>query len=117
MTPDVYNNNVQVFQAHDYFVIYNEMVHNARIVPLDGRAHGVLRQWSGDSRGHWEGDTMIVDTINFTDEGTGTLHLAPTIDQNTHLIERFPAHRPGDAGLRIHRYGSDSMGENAESAL
>jgi hypothetical protein len=89
MMPDLYNNNVQVFQTHDSFVIYNEMVHNARIVPLDGRRHGVLRQWSGDSVGHWEGDTMIVDTIDFTDEGTGTLHLSPTIDQNTHLIERF----------------------------
>ena len=89
MMPDLYNSTVQVFQTHDYFVIYNEMVHNARIVPLDRRAHGVLRQWSGDSRGHWEGDTMIIDTINLTNEGTGTQRLAPTLDQNTHLIERF----------------------------
>ena len=48
-------------------VLLNEMVHNARIIPLDGRAHldHGIRQWTGDSRGHWEGDTLVVETTNF----------------------------------------------------
>src|SRR5262252_1285755 len=53
MTPGAYNNNVQIFQSPGMVVILNEMVHNARIIPTDGRPHTSLRQWSGDSRGHW----------------------------------------------------------------
>jgi hypothetical protein len=49
-------------------VILNEMIHNARVVPMDGRPHGKLRQWTGDSRGHWEGDTLVVETTNFLRE-------------------------------------------------
>src|SRR4029077_4536837 len=49
-------------------VIFNEMVHNARIIPTDGRPHGPTPQWTGDSRGHWEGDTLVVETVNFTRE-------------------------------------------------
>jgi len=67
MVPSAYNNNFQLVQASDTIVIVNEMVHNARIVPMDGRPHlstGV-RQWVGDSRGHWEGDTLVVETTNF----------------------------------------------------
>ena len=69
MMPSAYNNNVQVFQAPEYVVIFNEMVHDARIVPLDGRAHvsDSIRLWSGDSRGRWEGDTLVVETANFSD--------------------------------------------------
>ena len=64
MVPSAYNNNVQLFQTPDTVVILNEMVHNARLVPLDGRPHlaGDVRQWVGDSRGHWEGDTLVVET-------------------------------------------------------
>ena len=87
MLPSAYNNNVQIFQTHNTVAILNEMVHNARIVPLDGRPHGTSRQWVGDSRGHWEGNTLVVDTINFTDNGTG-LFRVPT-DENYHLTERF----------------------------
>ncbi len=70
MNPGAYNNNVQLFQTRDTVVIVNEMVHNARIIPLDGRPHlpSGVRQWSGDSRGHWEGDTLVVETTNFTDK-------------------------------------------------
>ena len=92
--PGGYNNNIQLFQTSDYVVILNEMVHDVRIIPLDGRAHlpGALRQWMGDSRGRWEGDTLVVETTNFTDKtasygpdgmtgyGTGL---------NLHLVERF----------------------------
>ena len=85
MVPAAYNNNVQLFQTSDYVVIFNEMVHNARIVPLDGRPHGTIRQWVGDSRGRWEGNTLVVDTINFYGE-TSLNGSGPT----THLVE--PSH-------------------------
>jgi len=68
-TPNLYNNNIQIFQNRDYAVIMTEMIHDARIVPLDGRPHvdASIRQWSGDSRGYWDGDTLVVETRNFTD--------------------------------------------------
>ena len=93
MVPSAYNNNFQMFQTRDYVVILNEMVHSARIVPLDGRPRGTLRQWAGDSRARWEGNTLVVDTTNFLAEGTA--HPASTggkldsIDENLHLVERF----------------------------
>jgi hypothetical protein len=84
MTPGAYNNDFQLFQTPQYVVILNEMVHDARIIPLDGRPHGHLRQWKGDSRGHFEGDTLVVDTINFKRETS-----LPNSSANTHLVERF----------------------------
>jgi hypothetical protein len=70
MDPGGYNNNLQVIQTPKYVVLFTEMIHDARIVPLDGRGHlpENVRQWSGDSRGHWEGDTLVVDTTNFTEK-------------------------------------------------
>ena len=65
MIPGAYNNNLQIVQIPGHVVILNEMVHTARIIPTDGRPHGTLRQWSGDSRGRWEGDTLVVETVNF----------------------------------------------------
>ena len=66
--PSAYNNTVQLFQTPDHVVILNEMIHDARIVPLDGRPHvdARLRQWMGDARGRWEGDTLVVETTNFS---------------------------------------------------
>jgi hypothetical protein len=84
MIPGAYNNNVQLLQTPEYVVILNEMIHNARVIPLDGRPHGRIRQWSGDSRGHWEGNTLVVDTLNFKRETSLDGSTA-----NTHLIERF----------------------------
>ena len=84
MVPGSYNNNVQILQVPGYVAIVNEMVHNARIVPLDGRPHGNMRQWAGDSRGHWEGDTLVVETVNFLRE---TSLGGSTADM--HLVERF----------------------------
>jgi hypothetical protein len=84
MTPGAYNNHVQILQAPGYVALVNEMVHNARIVPLDGRPHGKIRQWVGDSRGRWEGDTLVVDTRNFLRE---TMFSGSTA--NLHLVERF----------------------------
>ncbi len=86
MNPSAYNNNMQLFQTADHVVILNEMVHDARIVPLDGSDHlpGDVRQWRGDSRGRWEGDTLVIETKNFTDKtsfrGTGP---------GLRLVERF----------------------------
>jgi hypothetical protein len=84
MLPGGYNQNVQIFQTPNHVVIYNEMIHNARIIPLDGISHHSLRQWSGDSRGRWDGDTLVVDTINFLDE-TSLNGSSPAM----HLVERF----------------------------
>ena len=66
--PGGYNQNLQLFQTSDYVVILNEMVHDVRIVPLDGRPHlhDDVRQWMGDGRGRWEGDTLVVESTNFT---------------------------------------------------
>ena len=81
MTPSAYNNNMQLFQTPDHVVILNEMIHDARIVPLDGRPQlpEVVRQWTGNSRGRWDGDTLVVETTNRRDpsfrDATGELHL------------------------------------------
>ena len=83
MLSSAYNNNVQILQTPGYVTILNEMVHNARIIPIDGRPHGALIQLAGDSRGHWEGETLVVETTNFRggqSGGTGP---------NMHLVERF----------------------------
>ena len=93
LTPSAYNNNMQLFQTPDHVVIFTEMVHEARIIPLDGRPHlpRDLLQWLGDSRGHWDGDTLVIETINFTDKAsfTGTLGTRGGSDENLHLIERL----------------------------
>jgi hypothetical protein len=84
MLPGVYNNNVQFIEARDTLVIVNEMIHEARIVPLDGRPHGSMRRWMGDSRGHWEGATLVVDTVNFSDKVS-----VRGSDAQMHLVEHF----------------------------
>jgi hypothetical protein len=63
----IYNNTAQIFQSPGYVVIEQEMIHSARIIPLDGRPHiaPTLRQWLGDTRGHWEGATLVLETTNF----------------------------------------------------
>ena len=89
ITPGPYNNYVQLFQSPQHVVIFLEQNHDARIVPLDGRPHVPqnVRQLLGDSRGHWEGNTLVVETTNFTD------HIGKTSFRgsgaNMHLIERF----------------------------
>ena len=86
MVPGPYNNNYQIVQTPNSVIIFNEMIHDARTIPLDGRSHlpPAVRQWRGDSVGHWEGDTLVVDTTNFTDRanfrGSG---------KDLHLTERF----------------------------
>ena len=90
MLSSAYNNLVQLFQIPGSVVILNEMVHSWRIVPMDGRPHGTVRQWSGDSRGRWEGDTLVIDTTNFRDDGIGVLsQKLQGTDTNLHVVERF----------------------------
>jgi hypothetical protein len=71
MISSTYNNNLQIVQTPDHVLIFNEMIHNARIIPTDGRPHGTLPQWTGDSRGRWEGDTLVVDTIGVKESVLG----------------------------------------------
>jgi hypothetical protein len=68
--PGLYNNNIRIVQGPGYVAITHEMVHDTRIVPLDGRPglSGKIHQWFGDSRGHWEGSTLVVETANFSDK-------------------------------------------------
>jgi len=87
-----YNQHVQIVQTRDHVVIHNEMVHTARIVPLDTRPRQPqsLRTWSGDSRGRWDGDTLVVETRGFNhltwNQFSGWNWAA---DENLHVIERF----------------------------
>lgn len=86
MMPGPYNNNYQIFQNKDNVTILIEMIHDVRRIPIDGRPHlnQDIRQWLGDSRGHWEGNTLVVETTNFTSKSRyrGTT-------ENMHLTERF----------------------------
>lgn len=70
LTPSGYNNNLRIIQTPNHLVIFTEMVHSARIIPIDGRPHlpEGMNEWSGDSRGHWDGDTLVIKTTNFTDK-------------------------------------------------
>jgi hypothetical protein len=86
MFPGAYNNNYQIVQTTGYVMILSEMIHDARVVPLDGRPSvpSGVGQWMGSSRGHWEGDTLIVETTNFNGKN-------PFRGSSEHmrLVERF----------------------------
>lgn len=86
MTPYVYNNNFRIVQARDYVAINIELLHDVRVIPLDGRPHlpSNIRLWFGDSIGHWEGNTLVIDTTNFSNK---TSYRGS--DENLHVIERF----------------------------
>ena len=95
ITPLAYNQNMQLFQTPDHVVMVTEMVHTTRVVPLDGRPvlSADIRLWSGDSRGYWEGDTLVVETANFhVDRHWIPLGTAPAgtgSSANMTLVERF----------------------------
>ena len=87
--PTIYNNDFQIFQSPGYVVIGPEMIHSARVIPLDNRPHlnKNLKQWLGDSRGHWEGNSLVVETTNFrNDDGGVYLNAAP---ETFKITERF----------------------------
>ena len=91
--PNAYNNNLQIVQTPGYVVVHTEMIHEARVVPLDGRRHipATLPQWLGDSRGRWEGDTLIVETTNFTNKSSfsGSIIGRGGSTAGMHLVEKF----------------------------
>ena len=99
MIPNIYNANYQILQTPTHLVLLMEMIHEARIIPLDGRPHAAnaIRQWLGDGRGHWEGDTLVVETVHFNDRLDGGDLQPSHIIQTTHrgsgetlrLVERF----------------------------
>ena len=86
MLPAAYNSNLEIVQGRGYVSILQEMIHDTRMIPTDGRPHvpTTIRQWLGDSRGHWDGDTLVVDTTNF-DERTSFYGST----ENLHVVERF----------------------------
>ena len=94
IVPAAYNQNIQIFQTSDHVVILHEMVHDARIVPLDGRdqlPEGV-RQWMGSPRGYWDGDTLVVESSHFTDKTSSFspfIWTAAGTGATLHLTERF----------------------------
>jgi hypothetical protein len=97
MFPAGYNNGYEFVQIPGFVVIRYEMIHEARIIPMDGRPHlsPHIRQWNGDPRGHWEGNTLVVDTTNFHDRGsiatsaaTGRIRGIPH-SEALHVVERF----------------------------
>lgn len=92
IVPVGYNSDLQILQSHGYVVVMTEMMPDARIVPLDGRPAlpDSLRQWLGDSRGHWEGDTLVVETTHFT--GRTSVQGADRnllLSKNARVVERF----------------------------
>ena len=84
-----YNNNYEIVQTPGYVAILQEQINETRIIPLDGMPHlsGTVRQWLGDSRGRWDGETLVVETTNFTDQARGSTFREATKDMV--LVERF----------------------------
>ena len=86
--PSGYNNTYQIFQTPGYVAIVDENIHDVRGIPLDGRPHvdSKIRQWNGDSRGHWENNTLVVETTNYSPKTTFKFPVAP---ETLRAVERF----------------------------
>ena len=111
IVPAGYNQNFQIFQTSEHVVILHEMVHDARVVPLDGRPHlpASMQQWMGDSRGYWEGDTLVVESRNFTDKTSSfspSVTMAAGNGTTLNLTERFT--RVADDTL-LYEFAVDDM--------
>ena len=93
MLATAYNNNYQFVQSAGTLAINTEMVHQVRRIPTDNSAHlpSQIRQWYGDPRGHWEGDTLVVESTNFIGRFYGNMQAA---DENLRVIERFTLSSP-----------------------
>ena len=89
--PTGYNNNYHILQNRDFVVILQEHIHDVRYIPLDGRAHipEAIRQYGGDSRGRWEGDTLVVETTHFNDQAFIRNFNNVELSEELHVVERF----------------------------
>jgi hypothetical protein len=109
LLPYSYNSNYQIVQTKDAFVVHAEMIHDTRIIHLDGRPHlpSSIRLWKGDSIGHWEGATLVVDTTNFNDGGGFYGDAGGNFgwDRNLHVVERFSLL---DADTLLYRFEIDN---------
>lgn len=109
MLPYSYNSNYQIVQTGDAVLVHAEMIHDARIIHVDGRLHLPLRMrsWMGDSIGRWEGDTLVVDTTNFNDGGGFYGDAGGNFgwDRNLHIVERF---RLFDADTLLYQFEIDN---------
>jgi hypothetical protein len=108
MLPYSYNSNYQIMQTKDAFLVHAEMLHDTRIIRLDGRPHlpSDIRLWLGDSVGHWAGATLVVETTNFNDSGGFYGDAGGNFgwDRNLHLVERFSLL---DADTLLYRFEID----------
>ena len=108
MIPYRYNSDYQLVQTGDALMINVEMAHDTRVIPLDGRAHAApnVRFWLGDSVGHWEGNTLVVDTTNYNDAGGfyGDAGGMFGWDRNLHVVERISLM---DAGTLLYQFEVD----------
>lgn len=84
MLPTAYNNNVRIVQTQDYVLLVTEMIHEPRIIPFEGRPRvsSAVPSWAGDGRAHWEGNTLVIETRNFTDK-------TPTFKMPVNAIQNF----------------------------
>lgn len=108
MLPYRYNSNYKIVQTQDTVMVHAEMIHDARIIPLDGRTHlpPSMQLWLGDSVGRWEGSTLVVDTTNFKDTGGfyGDAGGFFDWDDHLHVVERFSF---VDANTMLYRFEVD----------
>lgn len=109
LLPYSYNSNYQIVQTAEAIVVHAEMIHDARVVHMDGRPHApaAMRRWLGDSIGRWEGQTLVVDTTNFNDAGGFYGEAGGNFgwDRNLHMIERF---RLLDADTLLYQFEIDN---------
>lgn len=109
--PGGYNNNFQIIQTPEYVMILQEMIHEARVIPIEATAGGrprlspKVRLWMGDSVGHWEGDTLVVETTNFDDRIVmNSFNCCGLAGENVRITERF---RRLSASMIEHQYTVD----------
>lgn len=100
IVPNTYNEGNQILQTPGYVVLRNEMIHETRVIPVDGRPHlgSNIRTWMGDSRGHWEGNTLVVETTNFSSK---TVVMNTPTSEALHLTERFTRVAPDTLDYQV----------------
>jgi hypothetical protein len=107
MMPGVYNTGMQILQTPGYVVLVREMIHRARVIPVDGRAHinDTVRQWEGDPRGRWEGNTLIVESTNFREVQSmrgASASIRSRQTEKQRLVERFTVVGPDTLEYSLH---------------